>query len=65
MHFSLLPFVIAVTATGWKTGFYSWQEQGFSLLHPLQAESGSYPASYPMGMGALSSVVNWWERESD
>jgi hypothetical protein len=37
-------------------GFSSWQEQEF-LLYSMWINSGDHPASYTMGMGALSLCV--------
>jgi hypothetical protein len=37
----------------------------FSLLHRLQTGSGTHPASYPVGTGALSPAVKRSGRETD
>jgi hypothetical protein len=36
----------------------------FSVRHRDQKDSGTNPASYPMGTGALTSIVNRPERET-
>jgi hypothetical protein len=44
-------------ATGWKaegSEFAFRYGQEFSLLHVVQTDSGSHPASYPMGIGDFS-----------
>jgi hypothetical protein len=38
---------------------------GSSFLHVVQTGSGAYPASCPMGPGALSPRVKRQEREAD
>jgi hypothetical protein len=38
-------------------------ERDFSLLHDVQTGSGTHPASYAMGTGAISPGVKWPRRE--
>jgi hypothetical protein len=37
----------------------------FALRHYVQTGSGSHPASYPMGTGAVSPGVKWPGCEAD
>jgi hypothetical protein len=48
-----------------RPGFDSRQRQNVSLLYSVQAGSGAHPASYPMGIGAISPGVKRQGREAD
>jgi hypothetical protein len=39
--------------------------EGYSLFHSVQTGSGINPASYTLGMRAVSLGVNWQGREAD
>jgi hypothetical protein len=54
--------------TGWTIEgleFESRYAQEFSLLYVVQTGSGTHPASYPMGKGALSLGIKRQGREAD
>jgi hypothetical protein len=52
-------------ATGWTARVRFPAMQDSSLLHSVQTGSGTHPASYPLGTGALSSEVKRPGREAD
>jgi hypothetical protein len=44
--------------------FPAWSKD-FSLLYSIQISSGAYPASYPVGIKALSQAVKATMHEAD
>jgi hypothetical protein len=52
-------------ATGWTVRVRFSVVQHFSLLHSVETDSGAYPASYPVGTGAISPGAKRQGREAD